>query len=49
MLHPVTFHQWQFVAVGAVKEKFEKPSRYRRKKGLRQLFNANKNSEDSSN
>ena len=34
--------------VGSVKEKPEKPARYRRKKGLRQLFNANKN-DDASN
>jgi len=35
-------------SVGSVKEKSEKPARYRRKKGLRQLFNANKN-DDTSN
>jgi len=35
--------------VGAVAEKPEKPSRYRRKKGLRQLFNANRNNDDASN
>jgi len=35
--------------VGNVTEKSEEPSRYRRKKGLRQLFSANKNNDDASN
>jgi len=37
------------LSVGTITEKSDKPSRYRRKKGLRQLFDVNKNSEDACN
>jgi len=33
---------------GNVSEKSEKPSRYRRKKGLRQLFSAHRSNTDAS-
>ena len=43
LIGPVCF------GVGAVTEKSEKPAKYRRKKGLRQLFTANKTNEEHSN